>query len=104
MCLLLLTHLDQTMTNGQIDFKGYNIIKKDRNKRGGVILYIQEHLLFNVQDDQYVKRLEILWIQIHLPTSAPWPPYFQRQCFQVQLLQPNMLFCKTLSIMEHPTK
>ena len=66
------THLDQTITNGQIELRGYNIIRKDRNRRGGgVAIYIQEHLLFKVRDDLCVNGLEILWIQIHLPFQQP---------------------------------
>lgn len=34
------THLDQTITNGQINLKGYNIIRKDRNRRGGGVTFI----------------------------------------------------------------
>lgn len=35
------THLDQTIANRQIELKGYNIIRKDRNRcGGGVAFYI----------------------------------------------------------------
>lgn len=66
------THLDQTITNGQLELKGYNILRRDRNRRGGgLAIYLQEHLLFKVRDDLCVDGIEILWIQIHLPFQQP---------------------------------
>lgn len=66
------THLHQSINDGQIKLKGFNVIRKDRNKKGGgVALYLQEHLLFKVRNDLCVEGLEILWTQIYLPFQQP---------------------------------
>lgn len=62
------SHLDSSITDGQVHVDGYNLIRKDRNRNGGgVAMYIQNHLPFKKRDDLTVNHLEAIWIQIHLP-------------------------------------
>jgi hypothetical protein len=41
---------------------------KDRNVYGGgVAVYIQRHILVKLREDLMTNKLEVLWLQVHLP-------------------------------------
>ena len=53
------SHLDCSITDGQVHVDGYNSIRKDRNwNGGGVAMYIQNHLPFKMRDDLTMNHLE----------------------------------------------
>lgn len=62
------THLDSTFEDAELSIQGYNFFRRDRNKfGGGVACYIQEHIPVKIRVDLMHFRIEVLWLQIHLP-------------------------------------
>ena len=50
----------------------YNIYRKDRNaNRGGVAVYIQNHIPVKLRDDLMFNTVEVIWLQVHLPHLKP---------------------------------
>ena len=63
--------LDHSITDGEIHIPGYVIIRKDRNRHGGVVaLYIKNTLSFSVTQEFVPARLEIVCVEIILPYST----------------------------------
>ena len=66
------TWLDESVTNSEIEIKGYQVIRKDRNRSGGgVCMYINTNLAFNQRNDLETDELEALWCEILLPKTKP---------------------------------
>ena len=51
----------------------YTFLRSDRNgkKGGGLLIYIQEHLIFKRRLDLEINGIECMWIEIHYPNSKP---------------------------------
>ena len=61
--------IDKTFLNGEIQIDGYEIERKDRNRRGGgVVCYIKNNLNFNIRED-FGDKIEKLFLDILLPKT-----------------------------------
>lgn len=64
------TRLDTSVDDDQIAVSGYCVHRKDRNGYGGgVAIYIQSHIPMNLREDLMDPSVEMLWMEIHLPSS-----------------------------------
>ena len=64
--------LDSTVFDSEIHIDNYNILRKDRERRGGgVCLYIRDDLAFNPRPDLLHNELEATWCELLLPKSKP---------------------------------
>ena len=68
------TRLDNTIADSQIDIEGYDILRRDRiRKGGGVAFYVAQSLTYvNRQDLLSHEDLEILTVEIKKPKSKPF--------------------------------
>lgn len=90
------TWLDDSVAEPEIEIKGYQVIRKDRNRKGGgVCLYIKTSLAFNQRNDLEIEELEAIWCEILLPKTKPIvvgccyrPP---KQSNFLELLEENIL-------------
>ena len=61
------TWLDSTIPNECVNMSGYTTIRKDRNRRGGGIiynLYVKNDIVFKIRDDMKDEELELIVLQI----------------------------------------
>jgi len=83
------TRLDQSYHDGLFSLNGYNLIRLDRDSRGGgVCLYLKSTLNFIHKTEFEVVGLELLAVEIKQPNSKPFlvitwyrPPNSNAQCF-----------------------
>jgi hypothetical protein len=70
------TKLDSSVSNYEINIPGFEVARKDRavNGRsgGGVCLYVRNNLNFKVISDFSDERLELITIEISMPSSKPY--------------------------------
>jgi hypothetical protein len=51
---------------------GYNIFRKYRNSnKGGIAVYIQNHITVKLRDDLMLNTVEVIWLQVYLPHLKP---------------------------------
>ena len=63
--------LDETVLEGEICIDGYELIRADRNRKGGgVACYIKSNLAFNQRKD-FSNDIEKIFFDILLPNSKP---------------------------------
>ncbi len=65
--------LDDTVADHEISIRGYDIIRKDRNRdRGGVAIYIRS--VINYKERHYLQddNLETITVEISKPKSKPF--------------------------------
>ena len=61
-----------TVDDTVVAIHGYNIYQKDRNaNRGGVVVYIKNHIPVKLRDDLMLNTVEVIWLQVHLPHLKP---------------------------------
>ena len=85
------TMLDITISNQEIKIKGYNIVRKDRNRHGGgVAMYIRSTINYSVRDDLSDENIETITVEITKPKSKSFlinswyrPPNSSQDCFDV---------------------
>ena len=67
------TRLDNSITDSEVNIPNYNIIRKDRDRRGGgICIYIHENILFEkLSLPNSVDSLEVLCIIIKVKNSRP---------------------------------
>ena len=72
------TWLNNTVATGEINIDGYNVVRYDRNEQnnekqsgGGVAIYIEDHIPYNVRPDIDNNKLEMTWIEVCFPHSRP---------------------------------
>ena len=67
------TRLDHTISDGEIEINGFNIVRKDRNRKGGgVAIYICKTINFEIWDDLFDHSKEMIWLEIKLPHFNPF--------------------------------
>ena len=67
------THLDSSISNGEVNIQGYTMIRKDRNRSGGgVCLFIKDTVSFNVRQDLEEENFEAIFVDILFPKSRPF--------------------------------
>ena len=70
------TKLDSSISNSEIHLSGYDVVRLDRKVNGrsggGVCMYIQSNLNFQICEDLASNDLEILIIEISNPRSRPF--------------------------------
>ena len=85
------THLDDTVSDGEIGIDGLNCIRRDRNRSGGsVLVYIRDNIHFTVKPEFMPNELEIIVLEIHENKQKPYllvnwyrPPSSKSQVFSV---------------------
>lgn len=83
------TKLDKTYSDGQLMIEGYNLIRRDRDSRGGgVCFYVRDSINFARKSELEDDNLELLALEIKNPNSLPFlvltwyrPPNFDLQYF-----------------------
>ena len=45
--------------------------KTETPNGGGVVVYIQSHILVKLRDDLMLNNVEVIWLQVHLPHLKP---------------------------------
>lgn len=91
------TWLDSSVTNGEIDIKGYCVSRRDRGTRGGgVLVYIPESCHSwrrrNLEDNS----IEAVWNELHLrrkDVSASWS-LWSHLAHHVGILEITVLHCQ----------
>ena len=67
------TKLDSSISNNEIHFEGYDVVRLDREVNGryggGVCIYIRNNRNFRIREDLIDKNLELLMIEIVNPRS-----------------------------------
>jgi hypothetical protein len=64
------TLLDETVPDGEISVDGYSLLRQDRNRHGGgVLFYIRDGLAFNHRPELSVVGLETVWMELLLPKT-----------------------------------
>ena len=59
------TRLDHTIFDGEIEINGFNIVRKDSNRKvGGVVIYICKTINFEIRDDLFDHSKEMIWLEI----------------------------------------
>ena len=66
------TICDDTISDGELNLFGYNILRNDRNRNGGgVALYIKDVFKFKRRDDLCVDNIECIRIELVIPNRCP---------------------------------
>lgn len=66
------TWLDDSVTDTELEIANYNLIRRDRNRKGGgVCVYVRSELSFNVINDLDNDLIEAVWIDILFPKCKP---------------------------------
>ena len=67
------TMLDNTVADHEISIRGYDIIRKDRNRNGGgVAIYIRSVINYKERHDLQDDNLETITVEISKPKSKPF--------------------------------
>ncbi|EDO36916.1 predicted protein [Nematostella vectensis] len=67
------TRLDETVTNGEMNIPGFDIIRKDRKRNGGgVCLYVRDSHNYRIRNDLVPEDLEAVCVEIIKPNSKPF--------------------------------
>ena len=83
------TKLDKGYSDGQFAINGYNLVRRDRDSRGGgVCFYIRDSINFARKSEFEDDFLEMIALEIKNPCSSPFlvltwyrPPNLETQCF-----------------------
>ena len=66
------TRLDETIQNNMVQIPGYEIIRRDRNRRGGGVAFlVKNNYSYTLRDDLISKDLEAICIELTLRMSRP---------------------------------
>ncbi|RUA05885.1 MAG: hypothetical protein DSY43_03475, partial [Gammaproteobacteria bacterium] len=67
------TRLDSTVSDGEIKISGYDIVRKDRSRRGGgVCIYLRSSINYHIRNDLVPDDIEAVCLQICKPNSRPF--------------------------------
>ena len=65
--------LDDTVADHEISIRGYDIMRKDRNRNGGgVAIYIRSVINYKERHDLQDDNLETITVEISKPKSKPF--------------------------------
>ena len=66
------TRLDETIQNNMVQIPGYDIIRRDRNRRGGDVAFlVKNNYSYIIRDDLIPNNLEAICIELMLRMSQP---------------------------------
>ena len=66
------TRLDETIQNNMVQIPGYEIIRRDRNRRGGGVAFlVKNNYSYTLRDDLISQDLEAICIELTLRMSRP---------------------------------
>ena len=66
------TWLDDSVTDGEISTNNYSIVRRDRNRTGGVVCaYIRNDFAFSIRSDLQQHNDKVLFIELLLPKTRP---------------------------------
>ena len=66
------THIDDLIDDSELKVDGYDIVRKDRNRRGGgVAAYIRSNLKYNIRTDIMSDELELIAIKLKVSHRKP---------------------------------
>ena len=69
----MVSALDESILNSEIDIPGYEIVRRDRNiNGGGVCFYIKTAINYSVRTDLNINNLENLCLEVRKPNSKPF--------------------------------
>ena len=67
------TRLDSSFTDSMIHLDGYNMIRKDRSRKGGgVCMYLRSSINYKIRSDLKLSELEAVCVEITQPHSQPF--------------------------------
>ena len=67
------TWLDNSVNNHEIDLDGYDLIRKDRNRHGGVVaMFIRNTINYKIRSDIMPENLETITVEITKPKAKPF--------------------------------
>ena len=62
------TKLDSTISDNLVSIEGYTFIRKDRNRKEGVVgIYIRDGISYKLLNDLSSSEFKLLWIEVKLP-------------------------------------
>lgn len=67
------TRLDSTVSDGEIQICGYDIVRNDRTRRGGgVCIYLRSSINYQIRSDVVPDDIEAVCLEIYKPNSRPF--------------------------------
>ena len=64
------TRLDNTISDGLVNISGYDIVRKDRSRRGGgVCIYLRTSINYKIRNDLVPEGIEAVCLEICKPNS-----------------------------------
>ena len=65
------THLDDTISDFELNIQGFTMYRNDRNRcEGGVALYIRDNVKQKLRPDLFIPGTESLWVEISIPNGS----------------------------------
>ncbi len=66
------TRLDNSISNSEVENRGYELVRRDRNRDGGgVAIYLRNNIPFLERSDLISDNVEALCLEIRKPKSKP---------------------------------
>ena len=65
------TKCDDTVHDNELNLPGFNLLRRDRKRDGGVALYVRDCFNFQRRDDLCDKSVECIWIELNQPKRKP---------------------------------
>jgi exonuclease III len=67
------TKLDESISDDELLMTNFNIIRRDRTRHGGgIVIYINNTIKYNVVNDLNCENIEVLWLEVILPKLEPF--------------------------------
>ncbi|EDO39781.1 predicted protein [Nematostella vectensis] len=66
------TKIDDMISDQEVNIPGYEIIRKDRKRGGGVCIYVKSNINYTIRDDLNHEKLECITLEITKPRSRPF--------------------------------
>ena len=64
------TKLDNTVLSSELEIEGYDLVRSDRSRRGGVACFIKNSISYNCKPN-FCINAECIFIELFLPKSKP---------------------------------
>ena len=65
------TKLDNTVLSSELEIEGYDLVRSDRSRRGGVVACFFKNSISHNQKSSFCINTESIFIKIFLPKSKP---------------------------------
>ena len=67
------TWLDSTVSDLECSIEGYNLLRRDRNRHGGgVLFYLKDNITYSEWPDLNINNVECLYIEVTVPKLKPF--------------------------------